>query len=668
MLRREADACGGVRRRGGLRYPARVGSPSLPDSLRDTLRATLDLAVTRGHGPRSTIEPPRSSDAPALDGAIALLGRLGARQSGIEIGDALGEGGMGVVRLARQLALDRDVAVKGVRPEVRSRATTLKLLREAWVTGALEHPNVVPVYDVRLDPTGEPQIVLKKIEGSPWSDLLLDARAVNTRFHATDLLEWNLRVLMQVASAVHYAHERGIVHRDLKPDNVMIGRFGEVYVVDWGLALALHDDGSGRLPLARDAKDFAGTPCYMAPEMLGGDDARISERTDVYLLGAVLHEVATGVPPRDGTNVHAIVARVLDRIVIPDSVPEELARIVHRAMDPDPDARFENAEQVRLAIAGFLSHRGSIQLSDRAREREAQLERADAEPSGDTGDAEEKRLRLYHLFGECRFGFQQALRAWPDNEQARAGLRRVTERMVERELHHGDPRAAQVLLSGIEAPAPALVARVEAARRAHDAEDARKAALARDMDPSIGRRTRVFVTLVMSTIWTVGPLVAWWASLRWPDGDDYPAAIVFTVVLMAIGNAFGYWGRESLSRTAINRNLVTTVRVTIAAQLALFVGAWAAGVTYPQAHVLMFVLWGTGVALGANAVDRRLWPAAAAYAAAFAAVVVRPDLRYPATSAANFVLFLAAMAIWARVRDDVVVPLQRRAEHRTPVK
>jgi serine/threonine-protein kinase len=636
-----------------------VPARTLPDSLRDTLRATLDAAVTRGRGPRSTIEPPRSSDAPALDGALALLGRLGARPNEIAIDRTLGEGGMGVVRLGRQLALDREVAVKAVKPAARSRASTLKLLREAWVTGALEHPNVVPVYDVRLDAAGEPQIVLKKIEGSPWSDLLADAHAVAERFHAPDLLEWNLRVLMQVASAVHYAHERGIVHRDLKPDNVMIGRFGEVYVVDWGLALALRDDGTGRLPLACEAKDFAGTPCYMAPEMLGGDDACITERTDVYLLGAVLYEIACGAPPRDGGDVYAIVAQVWDAPTVPDHVPEELARIVRRAMDPDPDARFENAEQVRLALAGFLAHRGSIQLSERAAERAKELETAEGAPGE---DADDQRLRVYHLFGECRFGFQQALRAWPDNAHARDGLRGVTERMAEFELRHGDPRAAQVLLSGVDAPDSALLARVDAARRARDEEDAHKTSLARDADPSIGRRTRVFVTLVMSAIWTFGPLAAWWASLRWPHRDAYPAAVVFTLLLMAIGNGFGYWARDSLSRTAINRNLVTTVRVTIAGQLALFLGAWALGVPYPKAHVLMFVVWGLGVALGANAVDRRLWPAAAAYVAAFGAAIVRPDLRYPATAAANFVLFLMAMRVWANVREDVDVFLRRRAE------
>ena len=103
----------------------------------------------------------------------------------------------------------------------------------------MEHPNIVPLYDVDLDDDGQPLVVFKRIEGETWRVLLDDSEAVRRRFGVVDVLEWHLRTLMQVCTAVHYAHRCGIVHRDLKPDNVMIGDYGEVYVVDWGIAVAL---------------------------------------------------------------------------------------------------------------------------------------------------------------------------------------------------------------------------------------------------------------------------------------------------------------------------------------------------------------------------------------------------------------------------------------------
>jgi serine/threonine-protein kinase len=104
---------------------------------------------------------------------------------------------------------------------------------------------------------------------------------------------------MQVCNAISFAHSRGMIHRDLKPSNVMIGSFGEVLVLDWGLAVCLRDDGDGRLPLARDCKTLVGTPCYMAPELMRGP-AGLSERTDLYLLGGMLHEIVEGQPPNQG--------------------------------------------------------------------------------------------------------------------------------------------------------------------------------------------------------------------------------------------------------------------------------------------------------------------------------------------------------------------------------
>ena len=231
------------------------------DSLSERLQTLVAYASTVVQDPGSTVNPPREPSNDASRAALEAFEELGEllrtkAQHGLVTAHTLGEGGMGVVRLARQVALDRPVAVKTLKDAVRSRDMSLELLREAWITGSLEHPNVVPVYDLAMDPEGGPAIVLKRIEGVVWRDLLQDPEAVRQRFGAGDLLDWNLRTLISVCNAVAFAHERGIVHRDLKPENVMLGRFGEVYVLDWGIAVTTRADNP-RLPHASAALAMA---------------------------------------------------------------------------------------------------------------------------------------------------------------------------------------------------------------------------------------------------------------------------------------------------------------------------------------------------------------------------------------------------------------------------
>ncbi|MEM9488267.1 MAG: serine/threonine-protein kinase, partial [Myxococcota bacterium] len=270
---------------------------------------------TIDQNPHDTIVPPRSGSESAERQALGVLEQLFADRayqlgSQLILGDTIGTGGAGIVRQAEQVALGRTVAVKMLKPDKRGTTTAMDLLREAWVAGSLAHPNVVPVYDIGLDDSGAPLVVLKHIEGVAWSELIHDGAQVRERFGADDLLDWNLGILMQVLNAVRFAHSRGIVHRDLKPANVMIGEFGEVYLVDWGLAVSMRDDRSGRLPLARDATALAGTPCYMAPEMLGEGDNPITECTDIYLAGSILFEILVGRPPHVGNSSVAVVTSV----------------------------------------------------------------------------------------------------------------------------------------------------------------------------------------------------------------------------------------------------------------------------------------------------------------------------------------------------------------------
>ena len=199
----------------------------------------------------------------------------------------------------------------------------------------------MPVHALGTAADGEPALVMKRIEGVLWADLLQSPSHPRWAAAEMDRLKWNLEVLMQVCRAVEYAHSRGLAHRDLKPDNVMIGDFGETYVMDWGVSIALGALTGG--PLKSDATvdvlpaSLVGTPCYMAPEMLRR--GTVSERTDVYLLGGILHEILTGEPPHRGDNFFAVLFSIAsgEGRSFPPEAPSELVasanvrwRSIHR--------------------------------------------------------------------------------------------------------------------------------------------------------------------------------------------------------------------------------------------------------------------------------------------------------------------------------------------------
>jgi eukaryotic-like serine/threonine-protein kinase len=647
------------------------------EELSQTIQAALgnagiDAAKTIERSPGSTIVPARPYVDTAGERAIGVLNELGGTSLSrkLELLGTIGEGGMGVVRLGQQLALGREVAVKSLKAEhKKDEGLMLKLLREAWVTGGLEHPNIIPVYDIALEPDGTPLIILKKIEGVDWGTLMHDARTVRERFGEGDLLEWNLRTFMQVCNAVRFAHVRRVLHRDLKPENVMIGQFGEVYVVDWGIAVSLENDGTGRLPLASEALEMAGTPLYMAPEMLGGKESRLSERTDVYLLGAILCEIVSGEPPHCGETTMEIISSIIEsEPKLPEDAPAELVRIVRCAMDPDPDARFENADQVRLAVQGFLQHRDASRLAHRAEERLVELEHLLAKQTSAKAEPED-RESIYHVFGECRFGFRHALEVWPGNDQAERALDRAVEAMIGYELAQSEPEAARALLSEMDRVPPELAQRVALARANKDREEAQLRALSDDHDPTVGRRTRFFVASIVGALWSLTPLGgAIWVELHpgeFTAATDVLVGLGFLGVLLGLG----VWARESMMRTAINRRLSYGAVLAVCSHVISSGLAWALDGSIWHAIQQQFLVWGVLTAMAAAVIDWRLLIAAAGYLAAH---VVTPFIGYERAfypmSASNFLLLLVVIALWARPKEDIAAArqgiLRRRAKRK----
>ncbi|MFK7990533.1 MAG: serine/threonine-protein kinase [Sandaracinaceae bacterium] len=635
------------------------------EAMQDTLEAALTHVgaerATIERQPSATIVPDPSSDS-VDQRAKDLLDRLTRRSlseaSPLELHETLGEGGMGVVRLGTQRALGRQVAVKTLKAELAAdSASTLKLLREAWVTGRLEHPNVVPVYDIALDAAGCPQIVLKKIEGAEWGTLMHDAAALSRTYGADDPQAWNMQIFMQVCNAVHFAHSRGVLHRDLKPENVMIGAFGEVYVVDWGIAVGLgDDDGDSWLPRARDARELAGTPVYMAPEMLGGPESRLSARTDVYLLGALLYEILTGEAPHRGTRLMEIVSSIIEsNPPFPKDAPAELVRIVRRAMDPDPDARFENAEQVRLAVSAFLRHRDGARLAARASDNLGVLRAL-------LDDETALRETIYERFGECRFGVRHALDVWPDNAKARATLEEAVVAMVEYELEQDEPEAARALLGDLPSAPPELERRVDEARAKRAAEDAELRRVSADLDPNTGRLTRAFVTAVVGVIWVVIPAISGVLTANGMFVQTPGNFVVGTSIVFALLIAVGIWARDSMTRTLINRQVGGAAFVGMTclwcSQLVAHLEGWPAGSGTTAAMLpvaaIMFML--------AISVNRWLAVSGVTFLLGFAWIHAMGWSSFVMV-VCNLVLLVNMATLWARI-DDIAVPVRRRRARR----
>ncbi len=249
-----------------------------------------------------------------------------------QLGEVIGRGAGGVIHRAMDQDLKREVAVKILARAGSTREQRVRFVVEAQVPAQLEHPNIVPVHDIGRTSDGDLFYVMKLIEGRTLKALLREA-------DQDQLLD----VLGQVARGVAFAHHRGFLHRDLKPSNVMVGVFGEVLVLDWGLArppegLTSRDPGG---PMSLDG-DVMGTLGYMAPEQALGEVDKQGPATDVHALGAMLHEVLTGAPPRPARSLVELIPQ-LGRLPVP--APGPLGALAVRCLAPDPRARPAHAEQ-----------------------------------------------------------------------------------------------------------------------------------------------------------------------------------------------------------------------------------------------------------------------------------------------------------------------------------
>ncbi|MBP5234070.1 MAG: serine/threonine protein kinase [Planctomycetes bacterium] len=354
--------------------------------------------------------------------ARVLTSRTFVSQSGeatdYEIINKIGEGGMGIVQQARQNSLNRIVAIK-IMGGYKGVDAESHFMQEATVTGSLEHPNIVPIYDMGRNEDGQPFYTMKRINGTPWAKTLLEKGLMD-----------NIEILLRICDAVAYAHSRGIIHRDIKPENVMIGEFGETLLMDWGLAAGMWDGAAA--PRVRYEDAIAGTPAYMAPEMAKGEEDNIGFHSDIYLLGAVLYEIITFEQPHNGGSVRECLDNAAANRIVPPFLGEgdkepAMLQIARKAMATSPADRFASVHELQEAIRTSFS---SIKLSTRANHARKRAHN------------DHSYLDFFRALG----GYSEALETWNGNEDAKRSLELLSHEFAEEAIKNGDLHLAELLL------------------------------------------------------------------------------------------------------------------------------------------------------------------------------------------------------------------------------
>lgn len=295
-----------------------------------------------------------------------------------------GRGGIGRVLIAFDEHVGREIALKELLPDTSSKGTppatpespaspmrrtglaVARFLREARVTGQLEHPGIVPVYEVGKRSDSSLYYTMKLVRGKTLANKIKEARTLPERLKL-------LPHFLDLCQTAAYAHSRGVIHRDIKPHNVMIGEFGETVVLDWGLAKVkgMKDEKAREikkeieyLKKAEEGQTARGkpigTPAYMSPEQADGRIDEIDETSDVWNLGAVLYEILSGRPPYDGDTIYEIIGKVLREkpsplLQVQKDAPPELAAMTGNCLNHDKKARYQSAELLASDMRNYLS-------------------------------------------------------------------------------------------------------------------------------------------------------------------------------------------------------------------------------------------------------------------------------------------------------------------------
>ncbi len=413
------------------------------------------------------------NDAPLLEATLAVLPEMSQPVSAqvshtrYELLRILGKGGMGHVWLAHDHILNREVALKVLRPDDQEflKLFEQQLRLEAQITGLLEHPSIIPVYDLGQLPEKGMYYTMRVVREESLEKRLSQMR------EAQEDQELSLTQLIGIVKttllALQYAHDHGIIHRDLKPENILIGKYGEVFVIDWGVAKVTQRSKNSSLqrfsPTKTKRGTLIGTPHYMAPEQALGENERVDERTDIYAMGVILYEILTLKKVFDAGHVLALLLKIAEEQPVSPSIraphrriPDELEEICLRALQKNPEDRYQSAQDMAHELDLFLEgvkeqerhaqlaqdfltqathHRSAYQEAQRElRTASSELQSLQKElPSWASikekepiwkreQDVEELSLVMERHFGEALRCYGQVLGYVPNHGEARRGM------------------------------------------------------------------------------------------------------------------------------------------------------------------------------------------------------------------------------------------------------
>jgi len=310
----------------------------------------------------------------------AVLPHLAVRHKLVSV---LGKGAMGEVLLGRDPELKRTVAVKRLDPELLGRASLVKrFFAEAQITAQLDHPSIVPIYGVERDEEGRLSYAMKFVRGLTLTDYMAEAHAFLEKGKAPDeahSLKARVEMLLPVLNAVEYAHRRGVIHRDLKPDNIMVGGYGEVLVMDWGIARPIGKrdrvTASGGVEKTR-VGSLVGTPSYMSPEQASGATEELDGTSDQYSLGLILFELVTLGRALVAESSFETVVRAAAGLRAPivhfnnkEKIPRELRAVIEKATAKDPDHRYIDVGAFADDLRRYLRDEAVLAAPDKRLQR-----------------------------------------------------------------------------------------------------------------------------------------------------------------------------------------------------------------------------------------------------------------------------------------------------------
>ncbi len=387
-------------------HPDWMGATTHRNFQHETLEVSLDLSGSAENYADLGFIPSRS---------ISNIGSETNRDTDYRIVGKLGAGGTAIVFQAHQRAVDREVAVKMLREELAVRPLSReRFVAEARVIGGLDHPNVIALHELYANENGALFYSMKRVDGTSWDMQIAELSH-----------EQNMETLLRVADAIRYAHSRGLVHRDIKPENVMLGRYGEVLLADWGLAI--------QYPSVSEPADahasIGGTPAYMAPELASAAAGEITFQTDVYLLGAILFQIQTGFPPHHGETLLECLRAAAGNVIEATEVEGELMDIAMTAMATQPSDRYSDVDAFVAAIKDQREHEQSVRLVRRAIRQVAQPRMPTDSPEASDP---------YKDYGIADALIGEAIEIWKDNPKAHEVRQRLRLEFARIATERGD--------------------------------------------------------------------------------------------------------------------------------------------------------------------------------------------------------------------------------------